>query len=104
MTNGRVYTGCNVENASYGGTLCAERVAIAKAVSEGAQEIKAILVISEARTPWAPCGLCRQVMLEFSKEDVPVMMVNPKGKLIQATVGSLCPLSFSSLQMKKSRS
>lgn len=66
--DGKVFTGCNVENASYGGTVCAERVAIQKAVSEtGKLQIKEILVITQSSSPWPPCGMCLQVIGEFGK-------------------------------------
>ena len=60
MSDGKIFTGCNVENASYGGTVCAERVAIFKAISEGSnKKIKEVLVVSDAEKPWPPCGFCR---------------------------------------------
>src|SRR5438445_3697517 len=70
MGDGQIFTGCNVENASYGGTVCAERVAVFKAISEGAKkEIKEVMVVSDAEKPWPPCGFCRQVIAEFGSED-----------------------------------
>ena len=67
LSNGVVTRGCNIENASYGGTVCAERVAIWKALSENPNgKIEEIVVVSDAEQPWPPCGLCRQVMAEFS--------------------------------------
>ncbi len=68
MGDGRIFSGCNVENASFGGTVCAERAAIFKAISEGApKNIKEVLVISDAEKPWPPC-VCRQVIAEFATE------------------------------------
>lgn len=96
---GRIFTGCNVENASYGGTICAERVAITKAISEGAKSISQILIMTPHSPPWSPCGLCRQVILEFSSPKTQVVMTNPKGEDIHTDVETLCPLSFSSEQM-----
>ena len=64
--DGRVFTGINVENASYGATVCAERVAVFKAVSEGARKITAVSVVTETEKPCCPCGLCRQVIAEYS--------------------------------------
>jgi cytidine deaminase len=98
--DGFVSGGCNVENASYGGTVCAERVAIFKAVSEGAREMKAIVVMTEAKSPWAPCGLCRQVMLEFGNPNTPVILKSTKGATKRLTLADLCPHSFSPKQMK----
>ena len=83
-TNGRIYGGCNIENASYGLTNCAERVAIQKMVSEGEQSFKAILVISDQENFLYPCGACRQVMAEFSKQMDPyVFVVRNKDKKLE---------------------
>ncbi len=98
--DGQVFSGCNVENASYGATICAERTAILKAVSEGAKSIQAIVVMTESAEPWAPCGLCRQVILEFATLKTPVILVNTKGKQKRLSVGRLCPYAFSPKQMK----
>ena len=65
--DGRIFTGCNVENSSYGATICAERTALVKAVSEGARQFTAIAVVSQDGEAW-PCGICRQVLYEFSPE------------------------------------
>ena len=82
MTDGSIHSGCNVENASYGGTVCAERVAIFKAVSEGAEKkIKEVLVVSDAQSPWPPCGFCRQVIAEFADENTLVHITNLQKKL-----------------------
>ena len=66
-SDGRIFTGCNVENSSYGATICAERTALVKAVSEGARQFTAIAVVSQDGEAW-PCGICRQVLYEFSPE------------------------------------
>jgi cytidine deaminase len=71
--NGKIYTGCNVENASYGLTICAERVAIFKALSEGEREFVAIAVVADTESPTPPCGACRQIIWEFCG-DVPVIL------------------------------
>ena len=71
---GLVYTGCNVENASYGATLCAERVAIFKAVSEGHLKFRRIMICTDSSVPAAPCGLCRQVMSEFCDPDLEIIL------------------------------
>lgn len=96
--DGRVFTGCNVENASYGATICAERTALVKAVSEGAREFTAIAiagglegVITEAAPP---CGICRQFMSEFCSPDFIVLLALPGGEYEKHTLGELLPLSF----------
>ena len=77
----KIFSGCNVENASYGGTICAERTAILKAISEGAQTpIQAIHVVSSSAKPWPPCGLCLQVMSEFCNSATVVMISGQKGE------------------------
>ncbi len=80
MQDGKIYNGTNVENASYGGTVCAERIAIFKAISEGAQPpIKEILVISHVDQAWPPCGFCRQVIAEFADQNTLVHFTNKDG-------------------------
>jgi len=96
MDNGQVYSGCNVENASYGGTVCAERVAIFKAISEGAKKIKALVIVTDTEETKSPCGFCRQVMAEFADHKLPVMSVNLKGNSNEYTLGELLPNSFTS--------
>jgi cytidine deaminase len=77
LSNGKVYSGTNIENASYGGTVCAERVAIWKAVSENQNaKITEICVVSDSAKPWPPCGFCRQVMAEFSNPDTIIHVAN----------------------------
>lgn len=90
--NGRIYTGCNIENASYGLCNCAERTAIFKAVSEGESELITIAVIADTVSPVAPCGACRQVMAEFGIKSV--IMCNLHGAQYSATVEELLPYSF----------
>ena len=89
----KVYTGCNVENASYGLCNCAERTAIFKAVSEGENELITIAVIADTVEPVAPCGACRQVMAEFGITKV--IMCNLHGEQCSATLEELLPYSFS---------
>jgi cytidine deaminase len=93
--SGRVYGGCNVENASYGLTCCAERVAIFKAVSEGEHGFDAIAVVTDTDTLTPPCGACRQLIWEFCG-DVPVVLANLKGKIEYERSGKLLPRPFDS--------
>jgi cytidine deaminase len=93
--DGKTYTGCNVENASYGATVCAERVAIQKAVSEqGSFKIKAVFVVTEASPPWPPCGMCRQVIAEFGGPNVPVHAANLSGEFETRKFSELQPNAF----------
>ncbi|MCB0350903.1 MAG: cytidine deaminase [Bdellovibrionales bacterium] len=94
MNDGKIYGGCNIENASYGGTICAERVAITKAVSEGAKSIKAILVLTNQKEIWPPCGICRQVMAEFAKSKTLVFTTNLKGQMITYNFSDLLPGAY----------
>ncbi|MFX3624995.1 MAG: cytidine deaminase [Ectobacillus sp.] len=98
--SGKVYFGCNVENASYGLTNCAERTAIFKAVSEGDMDIAAIAVVGDTDGPISPCGACRQVIAEFCDTDAPVILANIKGDFKVTSIGELLPGGFSSKDMK----
>jgi cytidine deaminase len=89
---GRVFCGSNVENASYGATLCAERVAVAAAVSAGARRVTTIVIRSDAPEPVAPCGLCRQVLAEFGT-DMNVISMGPNGSA-EWTLQELLPEPF----------
>jgi cytidine deaminase len=89
--SGRVYTGCNVENASYGLTICAERAAVFKAVSEGEHDFEAIAVVTEKGV--TPCGACRQVLMEFG-EDIQVIVANGAGEYRAFTLRELLPEAF----------
>ena len=93
--SGRVYSGCNVENASYGLTCCAERVAIFKAISEGEHGFDAMAVVTDTDTLTPPCGACRQIIWEFCG-DVPVVLANLKGKIEHESSGRLLPRPFDS--------
>ena len=91
--DGTLYKGCNIENASYGLTNCAERTAIFKAVSEGHIKFKALAVVADTEGPCAPCGACRQVMAEFK---IPlIIMGNLMGNIKIVTIEELLPFSFS---------
>lgn len=95
-TSGKVYQGCNIENASYGLTNCAERTALFKAVSEGEKEFSTLVVVGETEGPIAPCGACRQVIVEFCEPDMPVILANLKGDISETTVSQLLPGAFTS--------
>ncbi len=91
---GKVFTGVNVENASFGLTICAERSAITAAISNGAKKIAAIAVVSEKQSPITPCGACRQVIAEFADDGTPVVAESKEGEIAYATVGELLPKAF----------
>ncbi len=91
--SGKVYTGCNVESASYGGTNCAERTALFKAVSEGEKEYKAIAVVGDPATYTFPCGICRQVLVEFGT-DLEVIVARTENDYQVFTLDQLLPHSF----------
>ncbi|MBL7183166.1 MAG: cytidine deaminase [Anaerolineae bacterium] len=91
--SGRIYTGCNVENASYGLSICAERVAVFKAVSEGERDFEAIAVVTGKGV--TPCGACRQVLLEFG-EDIQVIVADDAGRYRVFDLQELLPEAFNS--------
>lgn len=99
--DGTIVAGCNVENASYGLTNCAERVAIATAVSQGHRRFRRIVVVSNSDPPAAPCGACRQVLREFSR-DMEVRAVGP-GRTMQWTLADLLPAAFGPEQLEGTR-
>ena len=96
--DGRIFAGCNVENASYGLTICAERAAICAAVAAGARQFRRVLVVSDSDPPAAPCGACRQVLAEFGSE-LPVMALGPSGTA-SWTMAQLLPAAFSKDQLQ----
>ncbi|MGY3766752.1 cytidine deaminase [Vagococcus vulneris] len=99
LTEGnQIYAGCNIENASFGLTNCAERTAIFKAVSEGHKEFKHLVVIGQTDEPISPCGACRQVLVEFCKPDMPVTLCNLNGDLKETTIQELLPYSFTNIE------
>ncbi len=91
--DGRVFQGCNIENASYGATNCAERTAIFKAVSEGVREFEAIAIVASSGEYAAPCGICRQVLFEFLPDGKVILDSNEKGMMI-FSVQELLPFGF----------
>ena len=92
--DGRVFIGANVENASYGLTVCAERNAVMQAALSGARDLAAIAVVSPTSPPAAPCGLCRQTLAEFAGDDCQVLMIGPGGERATARLGDLLPRAF----------
>ena len=100
--DGRIFTGCNVENAGYSATNCAERTAIFKAVSEGARSFTAIAVVGgrrgEVSAFCAPCGVCRQVLIEFCPPDLAVILGTPEDFSVH-TLGELLPFSFTKAEL-----
>lgn len=95
---GHIYTGCNIENASYGAANCAERTAIFKAVSQGERHIQEIAIVSDAGKPAFPCGICRQVLSEFMDEDG-IIILEIEKKPQKFRLKELLPYSFSSDSM-----
>ena len=93
--NGEFYDGVNIENASFGLTNCAERSAVFAAYSKGVRknDIKALAIVSEGRTIAAPCGACRQVLVELLKKDTPIYLANRDSQL-ETTIAELLPMSF----------
>jgi cytidine deaminase len=90
---GRIHTGCNVENATYGLTLCAERVAVFKAISEGARKFRRIAVVADTDVLTPPCGACRQILWEFCG-DLDIILANPRGKTETLHLRDLFPRPF----------
>lgn len=99
--SGKIYTGCNVENASYGLTVCAERVAIWKAVSEGETEFAAVAVATNIGG--SPCGACRQVMAEFAPA-MPILIADLDGKIVTMSVAELLPMAFTPQHLRQAAS
>lgn len=93
----QIYTGVNIENASFGLTNCGERTAIFKAVSEGAREFKELIIYGQTDKPISPCGACRQVMAEFFEPNLPVTLVSKDKSTVVMTVKELLPYSFTDL-------
>lgn len=91
--SGKVYTGCNIENATYGLTVCAERVALWKALSEGERAFKQIAVVTSATPPASPCGACRQLLWEFCG-DIEVVLANPQGLRKNLRLAEIFPQPF----------
>ncbi len=99
--DGRIFSGCNVENASYGLSICAERNAVAAAVAAGIDRLAGVAVVTDVSPPVAPCGACRQVLAEFG--DYPVVLANLAGDRRLSSVGELLPLAFSAADLTTER-
>lgn len=91
---GKAITGCNIENVAFSPTMCAERLAIFKAISEGYKDFEMIVVATEANKLTPPCGTCRQVMTEFCDEDFKIILANTKSKRKEYYLKDLIPLPF----------
>jgi cytidine deaminase len=91
--DGGIHTGCNVENATYGLTVCAERVAVFKAISEGARQFKRMAVAADTEVLTPPCGACRQILWEFCG-DIEIALANPRGKIETWRLKELFPRPF----------
>jgi cytidine deaminase len=94
--HGRVHLGCNVENAAYGPTNCAERTALFRAIADGepARSFQAMAVVGDTAQPITPCGVCRQVLIELCPPDMPVYLANLQGDVAETTVANLLPGAF----------
>lgn len=99
--DGSIYEGCNIENASYGATNCAERTAIFKAVSEGHKNIKAIAVVGIENDYTYPCGICRQVIAEFATEDIKIIIAKSEDEYKVYTLEEILPGAFTKKDLQK---
>ena len=97
--DGSIYGGCNIENVSYGLTNCAERTAMFQAIANGEKILRRMVICADTEEPIAPCGACRQVMVELAPQ-MDVLLINKEGKQIFTTVESLMPYSFSDFPSK----
>ena len=97
--NGKIFTGCNIESAAYSGTVCAERVAVWKAVSEGEKEYESVAVVADTPELTPPCGVCRQILWEFCG-DVPVTLANLNGDVETMQMKDLLPRAFDTKFLK----
>ncbi|CCF27269.1 cytidine deaminase [Leuconostoc citreum] len=97
VADGRVFKGINIENVSFGLTNCAERTAIFSAMAAGYRQFEGLVIAGRTKAPIAPCGACRQVMVEFFDPDMPIWLINDSGKEIKTNIASLMPGSFNGL-------
>ncbi|MCT4375718.1 cytidine deaminase [Leuconostoc suionicum] len=96
--NGEIFKGINIENVSFGLTNCAERTAIFTAIAAGQRHFHGLVISGRTDEPIAPCGACRQVMVEFFDPEMPIWLINEQGKEIETNIAELMPGSFNSLQ------
>jgi cytidine deaminase len=101
--DGEVFTGCNIENSSYSLTICAERVAIFKAYSEGKRKFKKIAIVSDSKNFISPCGACRQVLMDLAGGELEVILTNSMGETKIFKLSELLPLPFGSKDLKKKK-
>lgn len=99
--NDEIYTGCNIENASYGATNCAERTAIFKAVSEGHKAIKALAVVGDPSEYTFPCGICRQVISEFATKEFKIIIIKNEEEYMIKTLEEILPSAFTKESLLK---
>jgi len=92
--DGAIYQGCNVENRSYGATICAERIAVGSAISSGATRMEGVVVVTDTSPPSPPCGLCLQVLAEFGDAQLPILLVNLEGERLESRLGDFLPHPF----------
>jgi cytidine deaminase len=95
-SGGRTFAGCNVENASFGLTVCAERSAVAAMVAAGGRRLEAVAVASATVPPTPPCGMCLQTLAEFAGPELPVVLAGGRGSVVETTLGALLPMAFGS--------
>lgn len=96
---GKIYSGCNIENASYGLSNCAERTALFKAISEGSQSFAGLAVAVDGKLPASPCGACRQVIREFMDDSTEIILLNEEGRATETTIKKLLPNAFTNANM-----
>lgn len=98
--SGKIYTGCNIESSTYGLTICAERVAMFKALSEGERDFTTLVVTADTKAFCPPCGACRQVLVEFAPE-LKIVLLNREGKTKETTISELLPEAFNKEFLKQ---
>jgi cytidine deaminase len=101
--NGEVTSGANVENSSFGATLCAERVAISTGAANGHRKIHEVVVVTDESPPWSPCGICRQTIAEFGSPETPIHLTNLSGEKITSSLAELLPLAFTPDKLNPSK-